>query len=100
LSAAKIELIPDAPSVCFVCGAALCLRKQTINLALGNDTNMKCLKCLAQESAVNEATILKNTSGYILNRDCLRKEWVRYEQVEHCPDRAGCIPDICFGEES
>ena len=90
-------LVPGAALVCAGCGARLCLRKQVVNLALGHVDRMWCLTCLSLESGQSPAEILSGLKAYIQGRDCFRKEWVRYESVEYCPDRQGCLPGICFG---
>jgi hypothetical protein len=89
-------LVDGAPLTCHTCGAPLCLRKQMINLAVGNVEDMFCLLCLAKDSSQSPQELLAGLSLYINKRDCLRKEWARYTDVSYCPDRLGCLPDICF----
>ena len=96
MAAADIELLDGVPEACIKCGASLCLRKQVINLALGNEEDMRCLKCLAKECSAQPEKILANARGYIQARDCFRKEWKRYRSVDDCPDPKGCIPATCF----
>jgi hypothetical protein len=88
--------VKDVPTDCCRCGAPLCLRKQVVNLALGNTEQMYCLQCISEESQQSPAEVLDGLKHYIDQRDCFKKEWLRYESVEFCPDRAGCIPDVCF----
>ena len=88
--------VEGAPLDCSVCGAALCIRKQVINLALGNTEIMKCLLCLGQESGQGAEGVLLGLKGYIRGRECFRKPWDRYRTVEYCPDRQGCFPSSCF----
>lgn len=82
--------------MCSKCGAALCLRKQVVNLALGLTDQMLCLTCLAAENEQTTAEVLDGIKDYILSRECFAKQWKRYTSVEYCPDRAGCIPAQCF----
>src|ERR1700728_3881371 len=70
----KVPLIDGAPSSCSKCDAPLCVRKQVINLALGNTEEMQCLKCLAKESESSESDVLKTSRGYVMERECFRKE--------------------------
>ncbi len=90
-------LVAGAPLSCFGCGAELCLRKQVINLALGNVERMWCLLCLSREAGQSPQEILSGLKTYIQGRNCFLKEWVRYETVESCPDQQGCLPLVCFG---
>ena len=90
-------LVAAAPDRCAQCGAPLCLRKQVINLALGNTDRMNCLVCLGQEGGQLPDEVLSGIKAYVLSRDCFRKEWERYHGVEYCPDPQGCFPDRCFG---
>ncbi len=94
----NIELLDDLPTECCDCGASLCLRKQVVNLALGNTDDMYCLKCLGAQMNCTEQAVLENSAGYIQGRDCFRKEWKRYVDRSYCPDEAGCIPDLCFSQ--
>jgi hypothetical protein len=89
-------LVAEAPGQCARCRAALCLRKQVMNLALGNTDEMYCLDCLSQENGQPPDVVLNKLLDYIQGRDCFAKEWVRYTGVDYCPDRAGCLPDVCF----
>ena len=93
---ADIELLEGLPTQCTHCGNPLCLRKQVVNLALGNTEEMYCLKCLAAQAKTTERAVLENSAGYIRGRDCFRKEWKRYVDLSYCPDPKGCIPEICF----
>lgn len=90
-------LVAGAPLSCCGCGARLCLRKQVINLALGHVEQMWCLLCLSREGGQTPQEILSGLKTYIRSRDCFLKEWARYETVEFCPDREGCMPGVCFG---
>jgi hypothetical protein len=96
MSDAAIKLIEGLPGVCFRCNAPLCVRKQVLNLALGNTDNLLCLKCLALDCGNSQEDVLTGTGEYVQTRECFRKEWVRYRGVGDCPDRAGCIPGVCF----
>jgi len=91
-----IPLIEDAPATCSQCGNALCVRKQVINLALGNTETMQCLVCLAAACGSTNVELLDNTRAYVFDRECFRKPWQRYRDRHDCPDPAGCIPDVCF----
>lgn len=88
--------IAGAPAACASCSELLCLRKQVINLALGNTEQMFCLTCLAGQSETTPETLLKETRAYLLGRECFKKEWIKYETVDYCPDREHCLPSICF----
>jgi len=102
LSLAKIAMteplqVDGVPACCHNCGGALCLRKQVVNLALGNTDELLCLVCLGRDSERDPVDVLENIMGYIDSRDCFRKEWARYCDRTFCPDPAGCFPDTCFG---
>ena len=88
--------VADAPLNCSTCDAALCLRKQVINLALGNVETMYCLTCLGKENEQRPEEILAGLMAYVQDRDCFKKEWQRYLSVDYCPDQANCFPSICF----
>lgn len=89
-------LVEGAPLVCSQCGLPLCLRKQVINLALGNTEQMLCLVCWQKEGQRSPAEIIADLIPYVESRACFHKQWVRYISVEFCPDRKGCFPDVCF----
>ncbi len=89
-------LIEEAPVACARCGALLCLRKQVINLALGNDQAMHCLNCLGEEMGQAPEAVLKRLKDYVDGRDCFKKQWVKYETRDWCPDPSGCFPGDCF----
>ena len=88
--------VEGAPLNCSACRAALCIRKQVINLALGNTQDMKCLVCLGLDSNQPAKEVLRGIKTYIGGRECFRKQWHRYESLEFCPDPQGCFPDTCF----
>jgi hypothetical protein len=96
MSEAAIKLIEGLPGLCARCEAPLCVRKQVLNLALGNTDELLCLKCLAIDNENTQEGVLTGLGEYIQTRDCFRKEWVKYRGVEDCPDRKGCIPAVCF----
>ena len=89
-------LVEGMPTTCADCEAPLCLRKQVINLALGNGDKMCCLVCLAKQETATEQVVLRKLKSYIEGRDCFAKEWLRYDTSACCPDWAGCFPEICF----
>ena len=89
-------LINDAPTTCHKCSTSLCLRKQVINLALGNTDKMLCLSCLALDNNQTADEVLMSLKSYVLMRNCFSKQWQRYLNIEYCPDRQGCFPDLCF----
>jgi hypothetical protein len=86
-------------SQCCLCKASLCLRKQVINLALGNTDQMKCLICLGQESHKSPQAVLLGIKGYVQGRECFAKVWNRYVHIEDCPNQQECFPDDCFYEQ-
>lgn len=88
--------VADAKTTCSQCEAPLCLRKQVINLALGNSDEMFCLECLAKDSSQRADEVLSGIQAYIVSRDCFRKQWERYVNVDYCPDPNGCFPAVCF----
>ena len=98
MQVAPEPIIQGAPTLCFRCEAPLCLRKQVINLALGCDIQMLCLNCLSFDSHQGASQIMDRVKGYILNRDCFHREWVRYTTRASCPDPHGCLIDQCFAE--
>ena len=91
-----LRLIAGMPSACLGCGRPLCLRKQVINLALGNDEEMFCLDCLGNQNEKSGEGVLVGIKDYIKGRDCFRKEWIKYEGIADCPDPSGCYPHSCF----
>lgn len=93
--------LPEAPALlsCAVCGQRLCIRKQVINLAIGNVGDMFCLSCLAKQGTQSGEEVLSSLKSYILSRDCLAREWVRYQDSSSCPDPDRCFPGVCFGKE-
>ncbi len=92
------EHVGGAPTECSRCGAALCIRKQVINLALGNVDALFCLVCLAQNEQETPENLVSGMVGYIMGRDCFRKEWVRYKDIGDCPAPTTCIPQTCFNK--
>lgn len=96
LCSADHPLVKDAPRQCSVCAAPLCLRKQVVNLALGNAEQMMCLLCLAQDNDQDPAEMLFDLMSYVKQRDCFAKEWRRYTDVTYCPDQTGCFASVCF----
>jgi hypothetical protein len=92
------QFVTSAPRYCSSCRAPLCLRKQVVNLALGNTDEMFCLVCLGAESSRSPQEVVANLTGYIMSRECFRKEWVRYKDVSYCPDPMNCCPNTCFPE--
>jgi hypothetical protein len=95
---AAIPLVEGAPSSCSKCGQPLCVRKQVLNLVLGNTEDMLCLRCLAADCESKEVDVLNQSIGYIMQRECFRKEWQRYPDRSACPDPEGCFPDCCFAQ--
>ncbi len=93
-----IGQVEGVATQCGNCGAALCIRKQVINLALGNAETLLCLTCLAQSEGETPASLILGMAGYIMGRDCFRKEWVRYQTVVDCPEPETCIPQTCFNK--
>lgn len=96
LSNPEHPLVEGAPRVCHRCSAPLCLRKQVLNLALGQTDGMLCLTCLAADNDQKVEDVLSGLQDYVQSRDCFAKQWKRYLSVEYCPDQAGCIPSTCF----
>lgn len=92
-------LIPDCPSLCARCAAALCLRKQVINLALGLADEMLCLDCLGADSQTSAESVLNRMIPYIMARECFSKQWNRYGDAGACPDPEGCHRKTCFMQQ-
>jgi hypothetical protein len=92
------EQVEGALTRCSECGAALCIRKQVINLAMGNVDTAFCLNCLAKIERETPESIISGLAGYIMGRDCFRKEWLRYRSVRDCPEPTTCIPQTCFNK--
>lgn len=84
----EVELNPVGR--CEGCGAHLCLRKQIVNLALGNVEHMSCLNCLGAQSGKSQTEVLSAIRPYILSRECFAKKW----QAE--PLCSECENCICF----
>lgn len=91
--------IEAAPTVCFDCGTVLCLRKQVINLALGNTEKMWCLWCLAGHNRQQPEDVLARMKHYLKGRECFASQWNKYRTINYCPDPNGCLPDTCFADE-
>jgi len=89
-------LIPGVPIYCCQCSAPLCLRKQVLNLALGETEKFLCLVCLADAHGQKPEELLQQMRDYVLSRDCFKKQWQYYLSVEYCPDPSGCLPEHCF----
>jgi len=94
--APEVELIAELSSKCASCGKLICLRQQVINLALGYTEELRCLICLAGEHDQTTAALLSTTKDYVMRRECFAKEWIKYKTRDFCPDKIGCIPDVCF----
>jgi hypothetical protein len=95
----NIESSPDSmPALCSKCKRVLCLRKQVMNLAVGNIDEMFCLECLGEESGRKALEVLLTLKGYALNRECFLKQWRGYESEADCPDPGGCFPGQCFSQ--
>lgn len=90
--------IEDAPLYCAKCNKPLCLRKQVINLVLGNTDEMFCLICLGELNDQEAKEVLLAAKEYIKGRDCFKKEWLRYESKDFCPDPKGCFLLECFAD--
>lgn len=95
------QLIEDLPTHCRRCQSPLCLRQQVLNLALGEDSELLCLSCLAQDNDSQSEKLLKDVGAYISGRECFAKEWDKYLDSSFCPSPLTCYPDICFaGQEN
>ena len=81
---------------CQNCANLICLREFAINLALGHENTYYCLHCLSQREEQNPMLILKQIKSYIKQRDCLNKEWIKYNVIDECPKSKTCLPDECF----
>jgi hypothetical protein len=89
-------LIEGLEARCCRCQKSLCLRQQVLNLALGADTGLLCLGCLASDNGKDRAQLLSELKPYVVSRECFAKEWSKYKSEEDCPDREGCLPKNCF----
>jgi hypothetical protein len=83
---------------CSGCNSPLCLRKRVVNLALDNIEEMYCLDCLGKINDRSPLDILLATRTYVLQRECFRKEWLKYENKAFCPEPMKCFIDRCFAE--
>jgi hypothetical protein len=90
--------LENAPGFCCTCGQPLCLRKQVINMALGNTDEMFCLVCLGRIDGREPKDVLVVAKDYIRGRPCFNKQWSKYENGDYCPDRLGCFFKECFGD--
>jgi hypothetical protein len=89
-------LIEGLESICFACAGNLCLREQILNLALGEEENLLCLFCLAQENGCEPEELLLRLKTYIESRDCFNKQWQKYVSSAACPRPLKCLPLACF----
>ncbi len=89
------ELSQDMPSACKDCSAKLCLRKQVVNLALGNVDTMSCLNCLGAQSNKSASQVLEQIVPYILSRDCFAKKWRNYKDS----GTMSSCDDVCCSED-
>lgn len=96
---------PDEPCVegglshCSKCSEPLCLRKQTINLALNHVEEMFCLTCLGEHYGRKPEDVLLSVKPYIQSRPCFDKEWMRYRDESACPQPKTCFLASCFAED-
>ena len=96
--AGKDFSLEQAPRHCSKCGRAICLRKQIINMVLGNTEEMFCLVCLGASNEQEPKEVLLTAKNYIKRRDCFNKEWIKYEDKSYCPDPEGCFLVDCFAD--
>ena len=89
-------LIDGLLASCSRCSSDLCLRQQVLNLALDEEENLLCLRCLAQDNGQSREETLERLAAYVATRECFLKSWVKYENDAACPDRQGCLPGLCF----
>jgi hypothetical protein len=94
--AGKDISLEQAPQSCSECGKPICLRKQVINLVLGNTDEMFCLICLGAKDGQEPQEVLLTAKAYIKGRDCFNKVWIKYRNDSYCPDPHGCFPAACF----
>jgi hypothetical protein len=83
---------------CHSCGAAICQRAFTINLALGFDEEQFCINCLAAQHEQSPTDIFELGYHYVQNRDCFRKAWLKQTDPQTCPLKESCVFNICFTE--
>ena len=84
---------------CSECGAPICQRAFTINLALGYDEEQLCLNCLALKHEKSPTEIFELGFHYVQNRDCFRKAWLRQTNPASCPLPETCVFKTCFNED-
>jgi hypothetical protein len=89
----------SSPTRCSLCQSVLCLRKQVVNLMLDNIEEMYCLECLGKMNEKEPREILITAESYIMQRECFRKEWIKYENRSHCPEPLTCFINDCFGAD-
>ncbi len=95
----EIQCIEGGQSHCSQCQQPLCVRKQVINLALGNVDAMFCLDCLGKDSDREPLEVLTGVKSYVLSRPCFKKEWVKYPDRTHCPQPQSCFSEACFEDD-
>jgi len=91
--------IKGAQTHCDDCSGRLCIRQQTINLALGHIDEMFCLRCLGKSYKRDPAEILDGVKTYILTRPCFKNEWVKCRDESDCAAPESCYPGVCIQEE-
>ena len=69
-----------------------------MNLALGYQSDLLCLECLALESEKPPTQILDDLKAYAFSRECFKSQWVKYIDESYCPSYEECYPSVCFEE--
>ncbi|HEY9886474.1 MAG TPA: hypothetical protein V6C96_04360 [Vampirovibrionales bacterium] len=84
---------------CSSCGAIVCQRAFTMNLAFGNDEDPFCIKCLAINYGQEKRALFKLGLNYVMNRECFEKAWNKQKEAESCPLKDSCCFDLCFSSD-
>ncbi len=93
----KRQEFPDlgAEEACIQCGVELCRRQIVLNLALGYETEYRCISCLAKEKNQAPLKLFNYLLNYIKTRPCymIMFDTSRCDEtrIVGCSYRSSCI---------
>jgi len=83
---------------CPACGAPVCQRAYTMNLAFGHDEEQLCLNCLAKHYEQPLEELFESGLHYVRSRECFEKAWNKLAEPHQCPLKENCAFVLCFGQ--